>query len=194
MEKEIYYIRLNNPVKISENPKAHTQRDLTQNYFACIQQPRSKGVAMASVHLQRKSIIFFILAALLSTLQQLPLHAEDLSARNPVISSDLKQEDSEGEEGTASYYAKRYQNRRTSSGKRYDAAKLTAAHPSLPHGTRVKVINLANDKEVIVTINDRCRPRSEPFIDLSRSAAQQLGFLGKGKTRVRIIPLNEEGS
>jgi len=149
---------------------------------------------MTSVHLQRKSIIFFILATLLAPLQLLHLHAEELSARIPVSSSDLKQEDSEGEEGTAGYYAKRYQNRRTNSGKRYDAAKLTAAHPSLPHGTRVKVINLANGKEVIVTINDRCRPRSAPFIDLSRSAAQQLGFLGRGKTRVRIIPLNEEGS
>jgi len=147
---------------------------------------------MTSLHLQSRSIIFILLAALLAPVQLLPLHAKELSVERPVISADLKPEDSEGEEGTASYYAKRYQNRRTNSGVRYDAAKLTAAHPSLPHGTRVKVINLANDKEVVVTINDRCRPRSEPFIDLSRSAAKQLGFLGKGITRVRIIPLDEE--
>jgi len=147
---------------------------------------------MTSLHLQSRSTIFVLLAVLLAPVQLLPLHARELSVEKPVIAADLK--DSEGEEGTASYYAKRYQNRRTNSGVRYDAAKLTAAHPSLPHGTRVKVVNLANDKEVIVTINDRCRPRSEPFIDLSRSAAKQLGFLGKGKTRVRIIPLDEKDS
>jgi len=149
---------------------------------------------MTSLHLQSRSTIFVLLAVLLAPVQLLPLHARELSVDKPVISAGLKPEDSEGEEGTASYYAKRYQNRRTNSGVRYDAAKLTAAHPSLPHGTRVKVVNLANDKEVIVTINDRCRPRSEPFIDLSRSAAKQLGFLGKGKTRVRIIPLDEKDS
>ncbi|NJD91896.1 MAG: septal ring lytic transglycosylase RlpA family lipoprotein, partial [Geobacter sp.] len=58
-------------------------------------------------------------------------------------------------------------------------------------GSRVKVINLANDKEVVVTINDRCRQRKTPFIDLSRAAAKELGFLGKGTARVRIIPLAE---
>jgi rare lipoprotein A len=149
---------------------------------------------MASSHQRNRFIIVFILAALLSTVHPLTLHAEEPSAVNPATLSAPISDDSAGEEGTASYYAKRYQNRRTSSGERYDAAKLTAAHPTLPHGTRVRVINLTNDKEVIVTINDRCRPHSGPFIDLSRSAAKKLGFLGKGKTRVRIIPLDEEES
>lgn len=105
--------------------------------------------------------------------------------------AELNTEDSEGVEGIASYYAKRYNGRRTNSGKRHNPEKLTAAHPSLPHGTRVKVINLANDREVIVTINDRCRARKQPFIDLSRAAARELGFLGKGKARVRIVTLEE---
>ena len=147
---------------------------------------------MASLHLRIRSIIFFIFSALLSPVRTLPLQAEEPSAENPAVTSALKSEDSAGEEGTASYYAKRYQNRRTNSGQRYNAAKLTAAHPTLPHGTRVRVINLANSKEVIVTINDRCRPRAKPFIDLSRAAAKQLGFLGKGITRVRIIPFEED--
>lgn len=105
--------------------------------------------------------------------------------------AELLDEESQGEEGFATYYAKRYAGRRTNSGVRYNPEKLTAAHPTLPHGTKVKVINLANDREVIVTVNDRCRARKEPFIDLSRAAARELGFLGKGKTRVRIIPLEE---
>lgn len=99
-------------------------------------------------------------------------------------------EEPKGVRGTAFYYAKRYNGRRTSSGVRYDPAKLTAAHPNLPHGTRVKVINLANNKEVIVTINDRCRKRKNPIIDLSRAAAGKLGFLGKGAAKVMIIPLD----
>lgn len=149
---------------------------------------------MASSHQRIRFIILFLLVALFSTVHTIPLHAEEPPAENPATSSAIKSDDSAGEEGTASYYAKRYQNRRTSSGERYDAVKLTAAHPTLPHGTRVRVINLTNDKEVIVTINDRCRPHSGPFIDLSRSAAKKLGFLGKGKTRVRIIPLDKEES
>lgn len=116
---------------------------------------------------------------------------ESVATASPAETSELRAEESEGVEGFASYYAKRYSGRRTNSGERHNPEKLTAAHPSLPHGTRVKVINLANDREVIVTINDRCRARKQPFIDLSRAAARVLGFLGKGKARVRIIPLEE---
>lgn len=98
----------------------------------------------------------------------------------------------EGVEGIARYYAKRFHGKRTSSGERYNSKKLTAAHPTLPVGTRVKVINLANDKSVIVRINDRCRNHEEAFIDLSREAALQLGFLGHGMADVRIIILEED--
>ncbi|WP_432823627.1 septal ring lytic transglycosylase RlpA family protein [Trichloromonas sp.] len=93
-----------------------------------------------------------------------------------------------GEIGHATYYAKRFAGRRTASGELYDHDKLTAAHSSLPFGTRVRVVNLANGREVTVTVNDRCRPRKIPFIDLSRSAARAIGFLSKGSARVRIIP------
>jgi len=91
--------------------------------------------------------------------------------------------------GTAHYYTKRYNGRRTSSGATYNPHKLTAAHPTLPFGTRVTVENLANKRSVVVTVNDRCRKRSFEFIDLSRAAAHELGFLGKGTARVRIIIL-----
>lgn len=93
--------------------------------------------------------------------------------------------------GIASYYAKKFHGRRTTSGERYHPERMTAAHESLPLGTRVRVRNLANDKEVTVVVNDRCRKKSVPFIDLSRAAARKLGFLGKGITKVAIIPLPE---
>ena len=87
----------------------------------------------------------------------------------------------------ARYYKKRFNGRKTSSGAIYNPKKLTAAHPTLPLGTQVKVVNLVNNKSVIVTINDRCREHEESFIDLSREAARQIGMIGQGKATVRII-------
>ena len=60
------------------------------------------------------------------------------------------------EEGLATFYSKKFNGRRTSSGEIYRHTKLTAAHPSLPFGTDVLVTNLSNNKSVIVKINDRC--------------------------------------
>ena len=96
------------------------------------------------------------------------------------------------EEGFASYYAKRFEGRRTTSGHRYHPDKMTAAHQSLPLGTVVRVVNPANSQEVHVTINDRCARKSFHFIDLSRAAAKKIGLWGKGKIKVVIIPLLEE--
>ena len=96
--------------------------------------------------------------------------------------------------GIASYYANKFHGRRTTSGERYHPEKMTAAHQSLPLGTRVRVRNLANDREVTVVVNDRCRKKSIPFIDLSRAAARKLGFLGKGIAKVAIMPLADDES
>lgn len=150
---------------------------------------------MASLNLRGALTICCMVAQLLSPVQTLPLQAEELGPASTTPGPVAPQaEETNGKVGIASYYAKRYNGRRTNSGHRYDPQKLTAAHPSLPHGTRVRVINLTNEKEVIVTINDRCRSRKFPFIDLSRAAAKQLGFLGKGITKVRIIPIDEEST
>lgn len=91
--------------------------------------------------------------------------------------------------GFASYYARKFDGRRTTSGLRYNPDKLTAAHHSLPLGTVVRVFNPASRQEVHVTVTDRCAPRSFHFIDLSRAAARKIGLFGKGKIRVVIMPL-----
>jgi len=124
----------------------------------------------------------------------LPLKAEDTGTQTPAAEQTASQEEApnDGAVGIASYYAKRYNGRRTTSGLRYDPKKLTAAHQSLPFGTKVKVVSIANEREVVVTVTDRCRKRRGPFIDLSRAAADELGFLGKGVTKVKIIPLEED--
>ncbi|MFZ2951006.1 MAG: septal ring lytic transglycosylase RlpA family protein [Desulfuromonadaceae bacterium] len=98
----------------------------------------------------------------------------------------------ESVEGFASYYARKFEGRRTTSGHRYNPEKLTAAHQSLPLGTVVKVLNPATGQEVQVTVNDRCAPKSFHFIDLSRAAAKKIGLWGKGKIKVVITPLLEE--
>ena len=123
-----------------------------------------------------------------------PLQAEEIPSEADRAKAAPVAPEQEGTEGIASYYAKRYNGRKTCSGARYNPEKLTAAHSDLPFGTKVKVVNLANGREVTVTINDRCRERSFPFIDLSRAAARELGFLGKGTAKVRIIPLENESS
>ena len=89
--------------------------------------------------------------------------------------------------GIASYYSDKLHGRKTASGEVYDRNKLTAAHKSLPFGTKVKVTNLANMKTVIVKINDR-----GPFgdrkriIDLSRSAANRLDMIRQGIIEVEV--------
>ena len=92
--------------------------------------------------------------------------------------------------GTASYYARKFQGRRTASGERYDMHMLTAAHPVLAFGTRVEVTNLANGRRVEVRINDRGPFAKGRIIDLSYAAARQIGMLRKGvtKVRVRVLP------
>lgn len=104
----------------------------------------------------------------------------------------LKSSTFESVEGVASYYARRYEGRRTTSGRRYNPEKLTAAHESLPLGTVVRVLNPATKQEVHVTINDRCASRPFHFIDLSRAAAKKIGLWGKGKMKVVIFPLLED--
>jgi len=90
------------------------------------------------------------------------------------------------EVGLASYLDSDFHGRVTSSGAVYDERRLTAAHRTLPFGTRVKVTNLANHRSVIVTITDRGPFRRGRIIDVSRRAAIKLGFLTQGTARVRL--------
>ncbi|WP_305842417.1 septal ring lytic transglycosylase RlpA family protein [Photobacterium leiognathi] len=95
-----------------------------------------------------------------------------------------------GEIGKASYYADKYQGRKTASGQRYDKNKRTAAHRTLAFGTRVKVTNLANNKSVVVTINDRGPYSKGRIIDLSRSAFSAIGNTSSGILKVKVETLN----
>ena len=103
----------------------------------------------------------------------------------PRVSFD-DEEDRDAEVGKASYYAHRFHGRSTASGETYDETKLTAAHRTLPFGTRVRVTNLENGRSVSVRINDRGPHRKGRVIDVSYVAAKRLGFVRDGVARVRV--------
>ena len=88
--------------------------------------------------------------------------------------------------GNASWYGKAFHGKKTASGESYDMNEFTGAHRNLPFGTKVKVRNLRNGKEVIVEVNDRGPFIKSRVIDLSRAAAKSIGLVGKGIVRVSI--------
>ena len=90
------------------------------------------------------------------------------------------------QEGIASWYGADFHGKRTANGDRYDMNELTAAHPTLPMPSAVKVTNLDNGRMLKVTVNDRGPFHSSRIIDLSRRAAQLLGFQEAGTARVRV--------
>ena len=100
------------------------------------------------------------------------------------------------ETGLASWYGSRHHGKRTASGEVFNQDKFTAAHRTLPWGSRVKVTNLANGKSVEVRINDRGPFSKGRIIDLSRAAARSLGMVQQGITTVRIewLPDSEKSN
>lgn len=88
--------------------------------------------------------------------------------------------------GEASWYGPGFHGRKTANGEKYNQRALTAAHPTLPLGTSVKVTNLENDKSVVVRINDRGPFVRGRIIDLSKGAAEKLGIVGAGTAEVAI--------
>lgn len=93
--------------------------------------------------------------------------------------------------GFASFYGAEFDGRRTASGARFDSDALTAAHRTLPFGTRVRVTNLKNGRSVVVTINDRGPFRRGRVLDVSKRAASDLGFVRAGVARVRLDLLSD---
>jgi rare lipoprotein A len=91
--------------------------------------------------------------------------------------------------GFASWYGYEFAWRRTASGAIFDPKLLTAAHRTLPLGSRVRVTNLRNGRSVLLTVNDRGPFRGQREIDLSLGAARTLGFVERGIERVLIEPL-----
>ncbi len=88
--------------------------------------------------------------------------------------------------GSASYYAAKFDGRRTASGERFDNDDMTAAHRTLPFGSLVRVTNPANGRSVVVRVNDRGPFTRGRLIDVSRAAAEELGMVARGHADVEL--------
>ena len=90
------------------------------------------------------------------------------------------------EEGVANFYSDKFEGKKTASGEIYDGKGLTASHKKLPYGTKVKVTNVGNGKSVVVTVNDRMAANNPAVIDVTKRAAEELGFDKSGKAKVKV--------
>ena len=95
------------------------------------------------------------------------------------------------ERGMASWYGDRHHGRRTANGEAFDMNALTAAHRTLPFGTRVRVLNPGTGASVVVRINDRGPYAQGRIIDLSRAAAERLGLLREGVGAVVLLAVDD---
>ncbi len=121
----------------------------------------------------------------------LPMMAGSIHMRAQSDSAQAKTSGSNGPAkkvfyGLASYYANSFHGKKTANGEIFKQDKLTAACNVLPLGTWIKVTNLRNGRSVVVKTSDRLHPRMKRVVDLSRSAAEKLGYISQGLTRVKV--------
>lgn len=122
-----------------------------------------------------------VVAAALSTLFVLPVQGHPTGGNAAGVAAAVS-----AATAHASWYGPGFNGRRTANGERYDMHAMTAAHKTLPFGTKVRVTNVANGRSAIVRINDRGPFVRGREIDLSRGAAVAVGMLGAGVARVRL--------
>lgn len=123
----------------------------------------------------RKHLVVMLIAALLAACATAPVR------RTTFL---------ETHQGKASWYGPGFQGRRTASGERFNQRDFTAAHRTLPFGTKVQVTNLMNGKTVVVRINDRGPYGKGRIIDLSKAAAKEIDMIHKGVVPVEITVLD----
>jgi rare lipoprotein A len=98
------------------------------------------------------------------------------------------------ERGIASWYGPKFNGRMTASGERYDMNAFTAAHPSLPFGTKIGVRNTRTGREVMVRVNDRGPYSRNRILDLSYAAAREVGVVGPGTASVEVYLVPATGA
>lgn len=134
--------------------------------------------------MQLKSLYFFLIL----TVFGISVSAQDSSK----LSDTKKGKKPAIQYGVASFYSNSFQGKKTSSGELFNQKKLTAAHNKLPLGTYIRVTNLKNGKSVVVKVNDRLHHRNKRLVDLSYAAAQKLGYVKSGLTRVKVEVLGKK--
>lgn len=111
-----------------------------------------------------------------------------------INAEDYVKKNDESETGIASYYSKKFHGRKTSSGDKFSVYEYTGAHRDYPYGTLLKITNLANDKSVIIRVNDRGPFSKKRLVDLSPAAFEAIGSLRTGilKVKVETVELSPE--
>lgn len=188
-------------------PAAETHRPAARYFFDVARDFRYLG-AMASQRLLPIALAALILSSLAPVAQAssaaretVHRHHQKSSARSRhsrghghVARAHAGHRSGPDQTGEASWYGGRHEGRRTASGERFDPREMTAAHPTLPMNSRVKVTNLVNGRVVMVRINDRLPRSSHRIIDLSPRAAAEIGMRGQGIARVEIEQIASEES
>lgn len=119
------------------------------------------------------------------------VQGDSLRAAAEAATSEEEAGESDAGSGEASYYGSELAGQPTASGERFDPQDMTAAHRTLPLGSRVRVTNLRNGSSVVVRINDRGPFAGHRVIDLSEGAARRIGMIGAGTAMVRIHLLDD---
>ena len=123
---------------------------------------------------------------------EVPARAVDISEIEPPIEAEAEEVAATGRplgSGMASYYGRKFHGRPTASGERFDMNGLTAAHKTLPFGTKRKVTNASTGRSVVVRVNDRGPFVRGRTIDLSRAAAEKIGLIARGHALVNLEQL-----
>lgn len=116
--------------------------------------------------------------------------AVDIGSITPAVETTSNDDGEAIRGGVASYYGKKFHGRRTASGKSFDMNAMTAAHRTLPFGSKVRVTNSRTGKSVVVRINDRGPFHGNRVIDVSRAAATELGLIARGHGNVNLALLD----
>jgi rare lipoprotein A len=137
----------------------------------------------------KKFLIYTILFFLVSDLH---VHSQKSIAATEMEEEIKRKEKTAVIYGTASFYSNKFHGRRTASGEIFSQQKMTAACNVLPLGTWIRVTNIRNNRTILVKVNDRLHNRMKRAIDLSREAANRLGFIRSGLAKVRVEVLGKK--
>lgn len=148
-------------------------------------------IALLRLHVAKRSVSSTLRVVFLAVLAGLSLVALAGCARTPSEDSDVRGQPSQV--GIASWYGPGFHGKQTTSGAIYDQNELTAAHQTLPLGSRVRVTNLDNHKVVEVLINDRGPFAKGRIIDLSYAAARRVSMIGPGTAPVLVEVIDGGG-
>ena len=154
--------------------------------------------------LRRRGTQFAVITAIVGLISSGPVQADELAAGDRIeslsevvatldetvqvadpVAAEAKVFKTIGQ-GTASYYGRELAGNRTASGERFDPRGFTAAHRTLPLGTKLRVTNVANGRSVIVRVNDRGLFVGKRLIDVSLGAAQEIQMIRSGTAQVRL--------